>query len=278
MKNGRAAIVTSVVGNHLALLSLWLTSLRKFTALPIYMLTFTSEGGRLRSLLAGLEFGSRDIYVVECADIAGIPGDLASQACALKLSAWLFVPESIESLVIADCDLIFLHDVVTEICNCLNEPLSRLVMARDLYIGYKEKMGADFAVLGMGWHPSFDEEGRRRYCNTGLIGCRRESHEFFSRVLDEWRTYSAQIGDSPPLCDQGLLNFCLDVAHAGWDWSQVHILDAGFNALKEYDIVFDLDNNQVMLDQDIVRVLHFNGGDVLQKFARRARAFQLGLL
>lgn len=276
MRHVTNAIAVPIVGRHFVLLPLFLQSLLRVTSLEVFLLTDPGCRGRLTELLGAWNLDDK-VQVVESRPIEGVPDDAASQGCALKLVCWEFLPAVIQNVIILDSDVVVLQDFISDVLNPVVQH-SRLVLARDSYVGFKERMGDDFAILGEPWQPSFDEQGRRLYCNTGLIGATRSHRTFFLEVLDTWRRIVALKQCNPPLWDQGVLNFCLDVGRYLCRWSDVEVLDERFNALKEYDIVLNLDSSQVSLDDQAVTMLHFNGGDIITKYARRARSIHLGIL
>jgi hypothetical protein len=243
--------------------------------LPLIVLTEPSAVDVVESVFKTR--GVADWSVVASAPVLGMLNAKASQGCALKLSIWELLPPRFQTVVIVDVDTIFLEDVAGHVIQRVRSS-GRLVAARDLYVGYKENMGEAFRVLGRPWSPSHDDLGRQNYINTGLLGVRREHAGFMGAVLEEWRRYVRVVQQDPPLWDQGVFNYCLDIGRFGCAWEDVDVLEPRFNALKEYELAVDLDRGCVVMNGESVGMLHFNGGSVAQKLARRSRAFHLNLL
>lgn len=268
------AFVTVCLGSHLVMAPLFVRSVRKYYKhIPMYLLTRESDIQTIKSLLnlAGLE---QEVICVAIADIPGLYMEDATQACARKLSFWGALPPKVLRVALIDIDAVLLGDLLGEI-GVDRLKSSKMCLVRDSYIGFKEIMGKEFSVLERSWEPIYDALNRRKYCNTGLVISSRHHQIFFDEVIDMWREFTKRVGTNPSIWDQNVFNYCLDLGQFHSTWNEVEILDEHYNTLKEYRIELNLDRGFLLLDNSPVLLLHFNGGDTITKYARRAKVIQV---
>lgn len=272
--NDNVSFTTVVLGQYLVLAPFFIKSVRNWQGnVPIFLLVESSEFQRAERFLKPLLLAD-NIELIETHNVQGIPNDMETQGCARKLLIWSWLPNRVTRTILIDIDTVIVGNLIKALRK-VPKRVNYLCLARDNYVGYKERIGEEFEILGRDWKPSFDNKGRRKYCNTGLIMCNREHQSFFNEVLDEWRLFVRLTGVNPSIWDQNVFNYCLDVGSFSCSWDDVCILDEPFNVLKEYEVVIDLDRSIVSLSGERVIVLHFNGGDIITKFSRRAKAIQL---
>lgn len=268
------SIVTVATGRYLFLAPYFIRSIRKREkSLPIFLIVGPEEIQRAEQLLE-LSNCSSGVICLGIPRIERLPDDEATQGCARKLVVWDVLPDKFSHAIFLDIDTVVIGQLFDEIVKILNIT-DRLLLARDNYVGFKEKMEEEFAVLDRRWIPGFDGDGKRKYCNTGLMVSKREDCVFFEEVLLEWSRFVELTGTNPSIWDQNIFNYCLDVGSFSRSWRDVLILDERFNALKEYEVCIDLDRSMISLSGQSPLLLHFNGGDLLTKIARRAKSIQL---
>ena len=264
-----AAIVTVVVDSYWLLLHGFATSVRFFfPAAPLFVLVPCKQRSEIADDIATFRLKGPTVQVISFEPDETLPLDAATQGCAAKMRVWELLPPTVKSILFIDVDAVVVGPFWPEFMKIYRP--GTLALARDTYVGFKERMGSDFECLGKDWMPHFDRHGRRFYCNTGLFYVHRHHKPLFDQVLQDWRVFAAHFASSPPIWDQGLFNFQLDIGEP-FGWDNVTVLPERFNALKEYDLVLDLDLGGLVLDGDPVQVVHLNGGTIAQKFARRAR-------
>lgn len=270
----KLSITTVATGQYLILVLFFIKSVRFWTTdTPIYLFVNPAEVQQTVKLLK-LSKCENNVICVGVPPIPYLPDDSAIQGCARKLLVWDFLPQEFTHSIFLDVDTVVVGNLFEELVNVLDIS-ERLLLARDSYIGFKEKMEEEFAPLKREWRATFDSNGVRKYCNTGLIVSSRRDSLFFQEVLREWGKFIELTGESPSIWDQNIFNYCLDVNSFSKNWNDVLILDERFNALKEYEIFVDLDNSMISLAGKPVLLMHFNGGDILMKIARRAKTIQL---
>ncbi len=270
----KLSITTVATGQYLVLVPFFIKSVREWSSeITIYLFVNPTEV-ELAVKFLKLSKCEHNVICVGVPPLPYLPDDLAIQGCARKLLVWDFLPPIFTHSIFIDVDTVVVGNLFEELENVLNIS-DQLLLARDCYVGFKEKMGDEFAPLEREWRPHFDKNNVRKYCNTGLIVSRREDSVFFQEVLAEWSKFIELTGKSPSIWDQNIFNYCLDVGSFSKCWKDVFILDERFNALKEYEIFVDLDSSMISLAGEPVLLMHFNGGDLLTKIARRAKTIQL---
>jgi hypothetical protein len=215
-----------------------------------------------------------NVVVCACAPLAWISNDITAQACALKLRLWEMIPPGIDTVALIDVDAVILDDVPSEIIDIAHST-GRLVAARELFTSHEEMLRQDISVLPSTVQPHSHTTGKILCINTGLVGMTRKHHAFMSEVLRCWEAHVLSTGQQPRLLDQGLLNRCLDTGSFLCTWSDVELLATAYNALDQYEMSVDLDRGGVFMGSERVRMLHFSGGNVCDKIARRTRALPL---
>lgn len=274
MKPNIFSITTVATGKYLALVPFFIKSVREWTnEIPIYLFVNPGEVQNAVKLLR-ISKCEHKVICVGVLPLSYLPDDPAIQGCARKLLVWDFLPPTFTHSIFIDVDTVVVGNLFEELENVLNKS-DQLLLARDCYVGFKEKMVEEFAPLEREWQPHFDKNDVRKYCNTGLIVSRPEDSIFFREILAEWSKFIELTGKSPSIWDQNIFNYCLDVSSFNKSWDDVFILDERFNALKEYEIFVDLDKSMISLAGNPVLLMHFNGGDLLTKIARRAKTIQL---
>lgn len=268
------AISTAATNDFLVLAPYFIRSVRNYEpTLDIFLFVGEGEERKATTYLRQAKCGER-VNCIGLPDISGLPNDDATQACASKLSIWKYLPRSVTHTIFLDIDTVMIGPLVSNLLECL-DTTGMMIAARDAYVGFKENMESEFDVLGRAWKPKFDLEGKRKYVNTGLLASSRIHHEFLSEVLQEWIRFYQIADKNPSIWDQNIFNYCLDIGEFSMNWNDVLILGEHYNALKEYEIFVDLDLSMVSLAGKQTRLLHFNGGDLLTKFARRAKSIQV---
>lgn len=264
-------IVTCATKEYRLLLPLFIRTITEIYDISIVIVTLSEDEEALREYVDAFNL-PRNVKIHALPPIALLPQDAATQGCALKLRVWDVLPPSTYRCLFLDVDIV----LVTDICKQINPEIlmsSGIIAVRDEYIGYKEKMAEEFAPLGHPWVPHFDADGNRLYCNTGLLISSRHHALFFAHVLRLWSHFVDHTGNNPSIWDQNIFNYCLDLpsAHSPCTWRDMVVLNPQFNALKEYPIYIDLDRGVTCLKEQPVYALHFNGGNLVAKYARRAR-------
>lgn len=246
------AIVTICNGAFSGLIDPWYSQLRKITSMPIFVLCLNGFMPKKRN---GLQTISVD------PDGNPFAPDLPDFACAEKLRLFQHLPENITSALFLDLDLLVLRNFWDE-KNYFDESQQRLIICPDTFVGYKEKMEDEFQPFDPNFRMKFNSDGSYFYFNTGVFFASRALHgKFFPEFLSIWKKYVESQGKLPSVFDQNLVNYCLIKYQL-----DVLQLPLHSNCLRQYGA--EIKDKQLMLNDELVNVYHFNGGDSIIKRAR----------
>ncbi len=246
------AIVTICNGEYSKLFDLWYKALRKMTGIPIFVLCLN---GYLPKNRHNLEIVS--------VDPNGNPfqPDSPDHACAEKLRIFQHLPNQIKSILFLDVDVLVLQNF-WEKSDYFDTTNGSLVICQDFFVGYKEKMEAEFKPFDPYYCMKFYNNGSYCYFNTGVFFASRNQHkEFFLKSLEMWKQYIASQNRLPSIFDQNIINYCINKFNI-----KISVMPIQNNCLRQYNTV--LYNRNLILNNQPVNVYHFNGGDGTIKYSR----------
>ncbi len=245
-------IATICNASYSGLLEPWLAAIRNLTDLPVSILC-------LNGFVPKVTLPCSVIQVPEVGN--PFPRDLPDHACAEKLRLFEHLPEANHILFI-DIDVLVLQ-AFWELEPYFAISDHNLVLAPDLFVGYKEKMEKEFQPFDSNFHMRYMKDGGFFYFNTGVFFASREAHAaWFRRFLETWKDYLVATGTLPSIFDQNMINYCL----IRFDLP-VHPMPVTNNCLRQYE-TFAIENGQPILNGDRVNAYHFNGGDGDKKLDR----------
>lgn len=239
------AIVTICNNAFSGLLDLWYLQLRKLTSIPIFVLCLDKF---VPDKIDGMEI------IEVSSDGNPFSTNLPDFACAEKLRLFEHLPKDVSSILFLDLDVLVLQNFWDK-NRYFDESLNRLVICPDKFVGYKEKMEDEFKPFDPDFRMKFNPDGSHFYFNTGVFFASRSLHgKFFPAFLSVWKDYINSQGKLPSVFDQNLINYCLIKYNM-----DVLPLPIGNNCLRQYGAKV-IDGN-LILNDEIVNVYHFNGGD-----------------
>ncbi len=245
-------IVTICNASYAGLLEPWLAAIRKLTEFPVTVLC-------LNEFCPATEFFCRTVEVAEGGN--PFPSDLPDHACAEKLRVFEHIPDA-DRILFIDLDVLVLRSF-WEQESYFDIAGSKLVLAPDLFVGYKEKMEEEFHPYDPTFRMRHTEDGGFFYFNTGVFFASREAHaKWFRRFLLIWKDYIDKIGKRPSIFDQNMLNYCL-IRYG----LPVHPMPVTNNCLRQYETL-EISAGRLLLNGREVNAYHFNGGDGVKKLER----------
>lgn len=255
-------IVTICNDSYAGLLDPWLEAIRKLTELPVTVLC-------LNGFRPASELPCRVVEVAE--DGNPFSNDLPDHACAEKLRIFEHIPDA-DRILFIDLDVLVLR-VFWEQELYFDISGSKLVLAPDLFVGYKEKMEEEFYPYDPAFRMRYTEDGGFFYFNTGVFFASREAHaEWFRGFLVTWKDYLAKTGKRPSIFDQNMVNYCL----IRFDLP-VYFMPVTNNCLRQYKTL-EISAGRLLLNRQEINAYHFNGGDGAKKLERwRAMLRELGV-
>ncbi|TRZ51975.1 hypothetical protein D4S03_04195 [bacterium] len=245
-------IVTVCNKDYQTLLPLWLGEVRLVTAMPVTVLA-----------LAGTETNSISDCTVIPIDPAGnpFPADMSDHACAEKLRIFHHLPKDVEEVLFLDIDVMVLNDFWTG-ANYLRSSRRSFIAAPDLFVGYKEKLEAEFQPFDPEFRMKYFSNGQYFYFNTGAFFASRTAHSrLFAESLKVWSEYVSLTGKYPSIFDQNVFNYCL--IRFGVNVIPMPIQN---NCLRQYNPVWV--GGRLQLQGKTVNAYHFNGGNAEVKLRR----------
>lgn len=248
----RSMIVTICNASYSGLLEPWSAAIHQLTELPVTVLCL--NGYRPTSGLP-----CQLVEVVE----EGNPfsKDLPDHACAEKLRVFEHIPKA-DRILFLDVDVLVLRPFweqssFFDVCG------SQLILAPDLFVGYKEKMEDEFRPFDPNFRMRYTEDGGFFYFNTGVFFASRGAHaEWFRRFLRTWKDYLAKTGKRPSIFDQNMINYCLNRYAL-----PVQPMPVTNNCLRQYEEQV-ISAGRLLLNGQEVNAYHFNGGDGAKKLER----------
>lgn len=245
-------IVTICTQNYQALFDLWMARIRRVTDLPVVVLA-----------LAGTTIQEKDgLEVVRVSNSGNpFPRELPDHACAEKLRLFHHLPAKVSQVLFLDIDLLVINDFWTG-HGWFEKSLGAFVACPDLFVGYKERMEAEFQPFDPAFRMKYFPNGDFFYFNTGVFFASRRAHaEFFNQALRVWADYVRVVGRYPSIFDQNVFNYAL--ISFGMDAEAMPVVN---NCLRQYPS--ERCGGRLRLDGRDVNAYHFNGGDAVTKFNR----------
>lgn len=249
----KRSIVTICNADYATLLEPWFAAIRRTTNLPIFILCLN---GYIPPRQTGLKF----IRV----DSAGnpFPENLPDHACAEKMRVFEHLPQMIDQVLFIDVDVLVINSFWDD-GDYFERSCRQLVMCPDLFIGYKEKMEAEFQTYDPSFRMKFNLDGSYFYFNTGVFFASRQMHgPWFRQFLGIWKDYVSKLSTYPSIFDQNVFNYCL-IRH-GLDVHQMPVLN---NCLRQYESQ-TMAAGRILLNGKPINAYHFNGGDSAKKLER----------
>lgn len=246
------AIVSVCNQGYLGLLPEWLSCIRRVSSLPVFVLA-----------LPGTEVPDTPGCHIVPINSEGnpFPSELPDHACAEKLRIFKFLPPDVTEILFLDLDVIALNNF-WDGSGYFEASLSSWVACPDLFVGYKEKMEAEFHPFDPEFRMTYLWNGWYHYFNTGVFFASRAAHaDLFDRVVETWAAYVRQVGDYPKCFDQNMFNYCL----IAWG-IPVTIMPIHNNCIRQYPTV--MHDGHLFLDGQEVNVMHFNGSAGEKKLMR----------
>jgi len=249
----KRAIVTICNADYATLLPFWGAAIQRVTNLPIFVLCLN---GCMPPRQAGLRF----IQV----DPSGnpFPENLPDHACAEKMRIFNHLPQAIDQVLFLDLDVLIISPFWDD-GEFFNRSRHQIVMCPDLFVGYKEKMEAEFQSYDPSFRMKFNPDGSYFYFNTGVFFASRQMHEpWFRQFLDTWEDYVVKLSTYPSIFDQNVFNYCL-IRYV----QNVHQMPVLNNCLRQYEKQ-TISDGRLFLGDQAVNAYHFNGGDSKKKLER----------
>lgn len=245
-------IVTVCNKDYQMLLPLWLEKIRSVTAMPVTVLALADTETKDIS----------DCTVIHIAPAGNpFPANLPDHACAEKLRIFHHLPKDVDEILFLDVDLMVIRDFWTD-DNYFHSSRHSFIAVPDLFVGYKEKMEAEFQPFDPQFRMKFFPDGQYFYFNTGAFFASRMAHSrLFAESLKVWSDYVALTGKYPSIFDQNVFNYCL--IRFGVDVIPMPIQN---NCLRQYNP--ELKGGRLQLYGKTVNAYHFNGGDADIKLRR----------
>lgn len=247
------AIVTVCNANYSPLLSYWSVAVRKVTDLPIFVLCLNGH----------VPMEQSNLKLIKTDSVGNpFPENLPDHACAEKVRVFEHLPQEVEQILFLDLDLLVMYPFWRN-NDLFEKSRTKLVMCPDLFVGYKEKMEAEFRLYDPLFRMKFNPDGSYFYFNTGVFFASRSAHQqLFRLFLEIWKNYVERMSTYPSIFDQNIFNYCL--IRYGVNVFQMPVLN---NCLRQYEKQ-EIVDGKIMLNGQIVNSYHFNGGDSSKKLER----------
>jgi len=249
----KRSIVTICNEDYAPLLKYWSTAVQRVTDLPIFVLClngFTpSENENLRFIQVNPRGNP-------------FPKNLPDHACAEKMRLFEHLPHEIAQILFLDLDVLVINSFWDD-GHFFGMSRYQLVMCPDLFVGYKEKIEAEFQPYDSSFQMKFNPDGSYFYFNTGVFFASRQAHEsWFHQFLNTWSDYVAKQSMYPSIFDQNVFNYCL--IRYGLSVHQMSVLN---NCLRQYEKQMVKDG-RILLNGQTINAYHFNGGNSAKKLER----------
>lgn len=249
----KRAIVTICNEGFGPLLEHWVSATRKVSDLPLVILCLNGFQPRI------------DVDGLMLVDVNpnGNPFPLGiDHVYAEKLRIFQHIPKCLSEILFLDLDILLLS-AFWESEDYFSMSRENLVLCPDLFVGYKEKMEAEFRSYDQSFRMQFNPDGSYFYFNTGVFFVSRGAHAlWFERFLEVWVDYVRVMKRHPSLPDQHLINYCL--IKFGIPVYQMSLVN---NCLRQYEVQ-TIRDGRVWLNDQAVQAYHFNGGDCQKKVER----------
>lgn len=247
------AIITICNKGYEALLPLWVDRMLSLTKTPIYILLLDSDITKFRDAECN--------YVYVWNEWNPFPKGWPDHACAEKLRIFQHIPSDINEVLFLDLDILLINNFWDK-SNYFSLSETNFIACLDLFVGYKEKMEAEFWEFDPGFKMKYLPDGNYHYFNTGVFFANRNTHfGLFATFLSDWEKYVQLTWHFPSIFDQNMINYCLIRYEI-----QTIALPLQNNCLRQYEKSFE--NNIYIMNGLPINALHFNGWTAELKVSR----------